>query len=311
MPRYKVAVLSSISPAAKARLEEVAEILPSERLGDVEGIYLDSEVRVDAKFLDGAQKARVIASKSVGYDLVDVGELTRRGIPFSNTRGALTETVADTILALILMVMRDFVHGGVDWVRSGEWMNDQPPLAVDPAGKTLGIVGMGAIGFALAKRARVCGMEIVYHNRSRRDDDGDVGATHLAFDDLLRRADCIALTLPLNSETKGMFGAKQFGLMKPTAFFVNGARGKIVDTQALYDALAGKKLAGAALDVTDPEPLPPDHPLLKLPNVVVLPHIASATTETRNRMAVLAVENLIAGLEGKQMPTLVNGSLSS
>ncbi|MBV8152408.1 MAG: D-glycerate dehydrogenase [Candidatus Eremiobacteraeota bacterium] len=305
MGRPKVAIFASISPAARERLEQVADIVPAGRVDESEGIYLDSETAVDAAFLERAPRLRAIASKSVGYDLVDVEELTRRGIPFSNARGSLTETVADLILALILMVMRNLSHD-IDWVRSGQWMKDQPPLAVDPAGKLLGIVGMGAIGSALAKRARACGMEIAYHNRARRANDAEAGATYLAFDDLLRRADCIALTLPLTAETKGKFGVREFALMKPTAFFVNGARGKIVDTGALYDALANKRLAGAALDVTEPEPLPPDHPLLSLPNVIVTPHIASATNETRNRMALLAVENLIAALDGKPMPTAVN-----
>jgi glyoxylate reductase len=304
MARYKVVVASSITPSAKARLEEVAEVIPLERLGEADGIYLDSEIRVDGDFLDKAGKTRAIASKSVGYDLVDVSELRKRGIPFSNTRGSLTETVADLVFALVIMIMRDLLRG-IDWVRSGEWLKDQPPLAVDPAGKLLGIVGMGAIGCAIARRARVAGMEIAYHNRKRRGDDAAVAARYLAFDELLRGSDCIVVMLPLNSETKGMFGAREFGLMKPSAFFVNGARGRIVETQALYDALVAKKIAGAAVDVTDPEPLPPNHPLLKLPNVIVTPHIASATHETRNRMAHLAVENLIAGLEGKPMPTAV------
>ena len=304
MARYKVVVASSITPSAKARLEQVAEVIPLERLGEADGIYLDSELRVDAEFLERAAKVRAIASKSVGYDLVDVAELRKRGIPFSNTRGSLTETVADLVFALVIMIMRDLSRG-IDWVRSGEWMQDQPPLAVDPAGKLLGIVGMGAIGSAIARRARAAGMEIAYHNRNPRAGDATPAARFLPFDELLRTSDCVVVMLPLNSETKAMFGAREFGLMRPSSFFVNGARGRIVDTQALYDALVAKKIAGAALDVTDPEPLPPDHPLLKLPNVIVTPHIASATHETRNRMAHLAVENLLAGLEGKPMPTAV------
>lgn len=305
MARYKVVVASSISPPAKARLEEVAEILPIERLGEAEGVYLDSEIKVDADFLDRAGRVRAVASKSVGYDLVDVPELTRRGIPFSNTKGSLSEAVADLAICLIIMIMRDILFG-IDWVRSGEWVKDQPPLAVDVGGKTLGIIGLGEIGLAVAKRARACGMQIAYHNRKPRQDDAATGATYLRFEELLRRSDCILVMIPLNAETKGMFGEREFGLMKPGAFFVNASRGRIVDTQALYEALVSKKIKGAALEVTDPEPLPPEHPLLKLPNVVITPHIASATVETRNRMALLAVENLIAGLDGKPMPTRVN-----
>lgn len=305
MARYKVVVASSISPPAKARLEEVAEILPLEGLAEADGVYLDSEIKVDAAFLERAPRLRAIASKSVGYDLVDVAELNRRGVPFSNTKGSLSEAVADLAICLIIMIMRD-ISFGIDWVRSGEWVKDQPPLAVDVAGKTLGIVGLGEIGLAVAKRAGACGMKIAYHNRKPRPDDGTTGATYLTFEELLRRSDCILVMIPLNADTKGMFGARQFELMKPSAFFVNAARGRIADATALYEALVAKKIAGAAMDVTDPEPLPPDHPLLKLPNVVVTPHIASATVETRNRMALLAVENLIAGLAGKPMPTRVN-----
>ncbi|MBV8600877.1 MAG: D-glycerate dehydrogenase, partial [Candidatus Eremiobacteraeota bacterium] len=291
MSAYKVVVASSITPSAKARLEAAAEIIPFERLAEADGVYLDSELRVDAAFLDSAPRARVIASKSVGYDLVDLAELKKRGVPFSNARGSLTETVADLVFCLVVMIMRDILRG-IDWVRTGKWMEDQPPLAVDPAGKILGIVGLGAIGSAIARRARAAGMEIAYYNRHRRADDGELGARYLAFDDLLREADCVVVMIPLSAESKGMFGAREFDLMKPTAFFVNGARGRIVDTQALYEALVTKQIAGAATDVTDPEPLPPNHPLLALENAIVTPHIASATVETRNRMAHLAVENL-------------------
>src|SRR5579875_3339443 len=157
-----------------------------------------------------------------------------------------------------------------------------------------------------ARRARASGMKIVYHNRSRRPDEDEVEARRLSFEELLRTADCVVVLTPLTEQTRGLFGAAQFAAMKPSAYFVNAARGKIVDTQALYDALVAKRIAGAALDVVDPEPLPPDHPLLALPNVFVTPHIGSATHQTRERMSLYAARNLVAGITGNRLPQIVN-----
>ena len=178
---------------------------------------------------------------------------------------------------------------------------------MDLAGKTLGIVGMGDIGSRVVKRALASDMRVIYHNRHRRTDDAALGASYVSFDELLKTADFILVTVPLTPETKGMFGKEQFDAMKQGVRFINIARGKIVDTDALYEALASKKVAYAALDVTDPEPLPSDHKLLTLDNITVTPHIATSTVETRDAMAKLAAENIIAGLKGEPLPAEVKG----
>jgi glyoxylate reductase len=204
-----------------------------------------------------------------------------------------------------MCVMRH-VGEGTAWARSGAWTSGDAPYGDDLSASTLGIVGMGAIGFALAKRARASGMRIVYCNRTRRSDDVELEAKHLTFEELLRTADCIVVLTPLTDQTRGLFGRAQFEIMKPSAYFVNVARGKIVDTKALYAALATKKIAGAALDVTDPEPLSPDHPLFGLANCFITPHIGSATHQTRERMSLYAARNIVAGLEGKPLMQIVN-----
>jgi glyoxylate reductase len=247
----------------------------------------------------------MICSATVGYDNIDVAECTRRGIAVSNSRGSLTEAVADLALLHIIAAFRH-IGLAVSWARDGRWPNGPMPVGDDVGGNTLGIIGLGAIGMALAKRARACGMEIIYHNRTRRPDDGDGGAQYVPFETLLRTADCIVLVIPLNAETHGMIGAAQFALMKPTAYFVNAARGAIVDTNALVDALVSKTIAGAALDVTDPEPIAADHPLLTLPNVFITPHIGTATRQTRERMSMFGAQNLVAGIAGKPLPQIVN-----
>jgi glyoxylate reductase len=176
--------------------------------------------------------------------------------------------------------------------------------------KTVGIVGMGAIGSAVARRAQASGMKVIYNNRHPRPDQEQLKAEYRTLSELLAAADFIIVLTPLTPESQGMFGAKEFAQMKPTAYFINAARGGVVDTQALYKALSDKQIAYAALDVTDPEPLPANHPLLQLPNILVVPHIGSATTETRNRMAMLAAENLLLGLAGKPLVTCVNSEVN-
>lgn len=293
-------------PSARALVGEHAEVVEEGRVAEAVGLYCDSnKPHVDAAYLDAAPKLRFIASASVGYDNVDVDELTHRGIAFSNSRGSLTQAVADVAYLLVISALRH-VGEGAAWVDDGRWVSGNAPYGDDLEGSALGIVGMGAIGLALAKRARASGMRIAYCNRTRRPDDVEVDARHTTFEDLLRTSDCVVALTPLTEATRGMFGAAQFAAMKPSAYFVNVARGKVADTQALYDALVQKKIAGAALDVTDPEPLPSGHPLLALPNVFVTPHIGSATHQTRERMSLYAARNLVAGLQGKPLPQIVN-----
>lgn len=297
---------SWLVPAAKALVAEHAETVDEDRVSQASGLYCDSfcPPRIDAAYLDRAPHLRWICTATVGYDNIDLAECTRRGIAVSNSRGSLTEAVADVAYLLVIAAFRH-VGEGTGWAREGRWTAGPAPVGDDLAGSTLGIVGLGAIGMAVARRARASGMNVIYHNRTQRPDAGTVDARYLPFDELLKTADCIVVLIPLNAETRGMFGAGQFALMQ-SSYFVNASRGAVVDTNALYDALVSKKIAGAALDVTDPEPLPPDHPLFSLPNVFITPHIGTATRQTRERMSLYAANNLVAGIGGTPLPQIVN-----
>ncbi len=297
-------------PAVRAYVEPVARIEGLEALSEAEGLLSDGSLAIDDAFLARAPKLRLIALSSVGYDKVDVEACNRRGIPFSNAHGALTDTVADLIFALVLASMRKLTVA-LDFARSGEWMRGAAPFGNDLAEKTLGIAGFGEIGAALARRAQASRMKVVYHNRKPRQDDAALGVRYLDFDELLATSDCVVALVPLSPQTRKMFGAAQFAKMKPAAHFVNAGRGALTDTEALLEALRSGKIAGAALDVTDPEPLPPEHPLYGAPNITIYPHIGSATPETRERMQMLAARNLVAGLRGEPMPTLVNAAALS
>lgn len=278
-----------------------------EWIEDADGLLsVGHSLRVDEQLLNAAKKLRVIAQVGNGYDNIDVAACTKKGIPFGNTPGVLAEATADLTFGILLSAMRR-IHEGWQLVKAGQW---QEVMGSDLYGKTLGIVGMGDIGTAVAKRAKASGMQIIYHNRTRKQSDEQVGAKYVSFHALLEEADCVVVLVPLSEHTKGMFGKKQFARMKNTAYFVNASRGLVVQTDALYEALQQKEIAYAALDVTDPEPLPSDHSLLSLPNVLVTPHIGSATYETRNRMAMLAVDNLLAGLSNQALITCVNPSVN-
>jgi glyoxylate reductase len=313
MERAKIVVATPVPAVVLDRLREHADVddvsaLPraewNAALADAAGVLVSSTFPIDAAFLAAAPKLRIVATWSVGYDNIDLAELAARGIVLTNTSGSLTETVADLTYALVIFAVRNLA-AGLNWVRSGRWMEGNMPLGHDLDGATLGIVGFGTIGLALAKRAQVSGMRVIYSNRNPRGDDAATGASFRSFDALLAEADCVVLLVPLSDETRGMFGDAQFAQMKPTATLVNVARGAVVDTDALVRALQQKKIAGAALDVTDPEPLSPDHPLVALDNVVIVPHVGSGTYETRARMAMLAAENLVTYIEGKEPPTRV------
>ncbi|MDR3563965.1 MAG: D-glycerate dehydrogenase [Negativicutes bacterium] len=314
----KVVIPNEIRPAALAMLNKDCEVRHWEQtepmplatlyewLADADGLFVTGHgVKVDAELLAHAPRLRVIAQAAAGYENADLTACTARKIPFSNTPGAVVEATADVTFGIMLSAARR-IHEGWNWVKSGKWESAELPFGVDLFGKTLGIVGMGQIGAAVAKRAQASGMKVVYHNRTRREDEGALGVSFLSFDELLATADFIVVMVPLSPATRGMFGPAEFAKMKPTAYFVNGARGALVDTNALYDALKTGKIAYAALDVTDPEPLPADHPLLTLPNILVVPHIGTATDETRDAMACLAAKNLLAGLARKPLLTCVN-----
>ncbi len=250
---------------------------------------------IDEAVIAAAPGLRAIANYAVGTDNVDLDAATTRGIPVGNTPDVLTETTADLALALMLALMRRVVEGA-DEVRAGEWLTWEPArlLGRDLHGATVLVVGAGRIGGAVARRLEGFGCRVL---EAGREDP---------IDPLLPEADVVTLHCPLTPETRGLIGSEQLEAMKPTAYLVNTARGPIVNTAALMEALTAGAIAGAALDVTDPEPLPAEHPLLGTPGLLVVPHIASATHTTREAMADMAVENLLAALAGERMPHCAN-----
>lgn len=252
--------------------------------------------RIDADLLDRCPGLRVVSNMAVGVDNVDVVACAARGIPVGNTPGVLTEATADLAFALILAAARRLPEG-IAAVRTGAWGPWDPTwlLGLELSGATLGIVGMGRIGSAVARRAEAFGMEVIAAGRA--------GGVPLV--EVLTRADVVSIHCPLTEHTRGLIASEALALMKPTAILVNTARGPIVDQEALAAALRAGEIGAAALDVTDPEPLPAGDPLLSAPNLIVLPHLGSATHATRERMAALAADNLLAGLAGKPLPHAV------
>lgn len=286
--------------------EGVAGVHPSLEpyFAEAEGLFTWLIDRVDEALLAQMPRLRVVSNMAVGVDNIDLEACRRRGIPVGHTPGVLTDAVADLTLALLLAVARGIFTAAED-ARAGRWGLWSPTgwLGADLTGATLGIVGMGNIGQAVARRAVAFGLRIVYASRSPKPEvERALGAQRLPLDDLLALSDFVSLHVPLTPETRGLIGAAQLRRMKPTAYLVNMARGPVVDTGALLQALQEGWIAGAALDVTDPEPLPPEHPLYRLPNCLIVPHIGSATHATRRRMAELACANLLAGLRGEPLP---------
>lgn len=277
-------------------------------LSEAEGLFTLLTLRVDEALLNKAKRLRVVSNMAVGVDNIDVAACTRRGIPVGNTPGVLTEATADLTLALLLSAARRLPEASAD-AREGRWTTWTPTawLGADLNGATLGIVGLGRIGLAVATRAKAFRMKIVYASRNANSEaEQTLGATRLSLEDLLRQSDFVSLHVPFSAETRHLMNERTLRLMKPTAILINAARGGVVDTAALHHALSEGWIAGAALDVTDPEPLPADHPLYRLPNCLIAPHIGSATRGARRRMAELACENLLAGLEGRRLTNCVN-----
>jgi glyoxylate reductase len=275
-----------------------------DQVRDCEGLISLLTDRVDDELLAAAPKLRVVSNFAVGVNNIDLAAAARRGVRVGNTPGVLTEATADIAVTLLLAAARRLGESATD-AKAGRWKTWDPLgwLGQDLVGRTLGIVGMGRIGFATAKCLHHgWGMRVLYTARTPKPDaDRDLRATCVDLDTLLGESDFVSVHTDLNPETRGLFGAKQFGTMKRTAVFVNTARGPVVDQAALAAALRNGTIFAAGLDVTDPEPLPPDHELFKLPNCVIAPHIASATVHARNEMARICAENLIAGLTGKPM----------
>jgi glyoxylate reductase len=268
--------------------------------------------KIDKEFLEASRHLKVISLLSVGYDNVDVPAATRLKIPIGNTPGVLSGATADTAFLLLLATSRKafYLH---KTIARGEWGFYEPTanLGVELNGKTLGIAGLGKIGYEMAKRCVAAyGMKIIYHNRQpNKEAESALNARLVSFDELLRESDVISVHTALTPETTGLFNLNAFSKMKPSAIFINAARGGIHNEADLTTALQKGMIWGAGLDVTNPEPMAPDSILLDLPNVCVLPHIGSATVETRNAMSVLAAQNIVAGLSGIRLPNLVNPEL--
>lgn len=279
-----------------------------ERVRGLDGLLCTLNDRIDGQLMDAAgSQLKVISQMAVGYDNIDVAAAKARGIQIGNTPGVLTDATADLAFALLLAAARRLTEG-VEYIKSGQWKTWQPKalLGGDLTGATLGIIGLGRIGKAVARRAAGFDMQILAHSPSCSLEEAiKVGATLTDLETVLRESDYVSLHVPLNAKTRGLINRETLALMKPTAVLVNTTRGPVVDQQALYEALTKGVIGGAALDVTDPEPLPFDHPLLNLPNVIIVPHIGSATYRTRDKMATMAAENLIAGVMGQPLPNPV------
>jgi glyoxylate reductase len=277
-------------------------------LSTAEGILCLLTIPVRHDLLKRMPNLRVVSNMAVGYDNIDVPLCTARGIPVGNTPGVLTEATADLTLALLLAAARCLPQASLD-AREGRWSTWRPAgwLGADLYGATLGIIGMGKIGKAVAERAKGFGMKILYSDEiARLEVESTLGAVRFPIDVILRQSDFVSLHTPLTEATRRLINASTLRLMKPTAILINAARGPMVDTTALVQALREGWIAAAALDVTDPEPLPSSHPLYSLPNCLIVPHIGSATGNVRRRMAEMACENLLAGLEDRPLSYCVN-----
>lgn len=269
----------------------------------VDGLLTMITEQVDAALLDRAPSLTVVSQMAVGVDNIDVDQCTARGIAVGHTPGVLTETVADTAFALLSSIVRRLPEGQ-QAVKDGLWGPWDPfwMTGSDLAGSTIGIVGMGRIGRAVARRAAGFGMRILFNTSSpRREELGEF----CSLEELLESSDHVVVCVSLTDQTVGLIGTRELELMKDTAFLVNVSRGPVVDTDAVVDALGRELVAGVALDVTEPEPLPPNHPLLGFSNCLVVPHIGSASKRTREAMAELAISNLLAGIEGRPLPARV------
>ena len=318
--KKRLIVQGQLSDAQLATLEHLFEVTqlskamsldaPGNRhyLAEAHGI-IGSGLAITPELLDAAPKLEVISTISVGYDNIPVDELTRRGIMLCNTPDVLTETTADTGFTLIMATARRVVELA-EWVKADQWQASVGPALYgsDVHGKTLGMVGFGRIGQAVAKRGALgFGMKVLYSNASPKPAiEQQLGATRRELDELLAESDFVCVTVPLTAETERLIGAQQFALMKRTAIFINIARGKVVDESALINALENGVIKAAGLDVFEQEPLSASSPLPQIPNVVALPHIGSATHETRDAMAQRAVDNIRLALQGEPPISLVN-----
>lgn len=288
-----------LPPPREVLLKEVEE---------VDGLLSLLTDKIDAELMDRAKKLKIVSNYAVGYDNIDLEEATKRGIMVTNTPGVLTETTADLTFALLMATARRIVEGD-KFVRAGKWKTWGPMLLLgqDIYGATLGLIGLGRIGYAVAKRAKGFDMKVMYYDQVRNEKaEQELGLEFVTLEKLLKESDFVSIHVPLTPQTRHLINEKTLSLMKKNAILINTARGPIVDEKALYEALVNNRIAGAGLDVMDPEPPSMDNPLLRLDNVVLLPHIGSASVATRTKMAIMAAENLVAGLKGEIPPNLVN-----
>ena len=321
MFKPRVYVTRQIFPDALDLIEKSAELElwpddepPSpeqlmEAMSNVDGAIINVMDRIDAPLLDAAPKLRVLSQVAAGLDNIDIPEATKRDIMVGYTPGVLAKSTADLAFALLLAVARRVVESD-KWVREGNWKISHHPmfwLGSEVNGSTLGILGLGGIGLEMAKRGLGFDMKVLYHSRTRkRDLEKEYGLKYASFKRVLAESDFLSIHVPLTPQTNHFIGEKQLKMMKPSSILVNLSRGPVVDTDALHQALTKGTIAGAGLDVFDPEPVPTDHPILGLDNVVVLPHIGSASNRSRRDMHLLAARNLVAGLNGDRLEECAN-----
>ncbi|NHC36121.1 2-hydroxyacid dehydrogenase [Scytonema millei] len=318
MAKFKVFVTRRL-PIALDRLYQIADVevwlkrqpppddVLLEKIGAIDGLLCLLTDRIDRHLIEAGTSLKVISQMAVGYDNIDISTATARQLPVGHTPDVLTDATADFAWTLLMAAARRVVEAD-RFVRAGEWQTWEPDLLLGAniAGATLGIVGLGRIGQAVARRAKGFDMRILYADRQRSQIEDSLGAECVTFDRLLQESDFVTIHAPLTEDTDRLFSHSQFQCMKRSAILINTARGQIVDSEALYQALKERQIAAAALDVTDPEPIPPQSLLLTLDNLIITPHIASAGRPTREKMASMAIANLVAGLRGDRLPHCVN-----
>ena len=322
MARPKVFVTRKIFTEALDRISQAAdmEVWPEElpppypvlveKASHADGLLSMLVDKLDANLMEKSPRLKVISSMAVGHDNIDVAAATRRNIRIGYTPGVLTETTADLIFGLLMAGARRIVEAD-KYVRDEQWKTWTPMglLGQDIHHATLGIIGLGRIGLEVARRALGFNMKILYYSRTRKTpaEEKQLSLEYVdRMPELLSRADFISLHVPLTQETHHLIGAKEFAVMKPTAIFINASRGAVTDQRALYEALKNRRILSAAIDVTETEPIPPDDPLLSLDNLIITPHIGSASVLTRKKMALMATDNLLAGLRGEPLPNCLN-----
>ncbi len=319
MSRDKVFVTRELPPATLDRLRKHCEVevwqefLPPDyeiicgKADELAGLLSLLTDRIDPQLMDAGPNLKVISNLAVGYDNIDIPAASQRGIPVGNTPGVLNDTTADFAFALMMAVARR-IPEGQRYVQDGKWKTWHPTVLAgqDIFGSTLGIIGSGRIGAAVARRAQGFDMRLLVNSLETEEEIRQLGGEKVDLDSLLTESDFVSLHVPLTDETHHLISERELGLMKPTAILVNTARGSVLDPEALFAALRDGKILAAGLDVTDPEPIPLDDPLLTLDNCLIVPHIASASVATRTKMADMAVDNVIAGLRGERLPTCVN-----